>query len=77
MADKDVAVVCDVTIFIVSGCANGEVWGWIWHDICSLFRKQDMVLNSSKFDEVNVLASGANLGWPVALRHIFQQEESI
>ncbi len=31
-----------------------------------------MVLNSSKFDEVNVLASGANWGWPEALRHIFQ-----
>jgi DNA-binding NtrC family response regulator len=31
-----------------------------------------MVLNSSKFDEVNVLASGANWGWPEALRYIFQ-----
>jgi DNA-binding NtrC family response regulator len=31
-----------------------------------------MVLNLSKFDEVNVLASGANWGWPEALRYIFQ-----
>ena len=31
-----------------------------------------MVLNESKFDEVNVLASGANWGWPEALRYIFQ-----
>jgi DNA-binding NtrC family response regulator len=31
-----------------------------------------MVLNSSKFDEVNVLASGANWAWPEALRYIFQ-----
>jgi DNA-binding NtrC family response regulator len=31
-----------------------------------------MVLKLSKFDEVNVLASGANWGWPVALRYIFQ-----
>ncbi|MGA1978978.1 MAG: response regulator [Sedimentisphaerales bacterium] len=31
-----------------------------------------MVLNLSKFDEVNVLASGAGWGWPDALRYIFQ-----
>jgi len=31
-----------------------------------------MVLNESKFDEVNVLASGAGWGWPEALRRIFQ-----
>jgi DNA-binding NtrC family response regulator len=31
-----------------------------------------MVLNSPKFDEVNVLASGANWAWPEALRYIFQ-----
>jgi DNA-binding NtrC family response regulator len=31
-----------------------------------------MVLNLSKFDEVNVLASEANWGWPEALRYIFQ-----
>src|SRR4030042_6017546 len=31
-----------------------------------------MVLNPSKFDEVNVLASGANWAWPEALRCIFQ-----
>jgi DNA-binding NtrC family response regulator len=31
-----------------------------------------MVLNESKCDEVNVLASGANWGWPEALRYIFQ-----
>ena len=31
-----------------------------------------MVLNESKFDEVNVLASGAGWGWPEALRYIFQ-----
>jgi DNA-binding NtrC family response regulator len=31
-----------------------------------------MVLNESKFGEVNVLASGANWGWPEALRYIFQ-----
>ncbi|MDD5064060.1 MAG: response regulator [Phycisphaerae bacterium] len=31
-----------------------------------------MVLNESKLDEVNVLASGAGWGWPDALRHIFQ-----
>jgi DNA-binding NtrC family response regulator len=31
-----------------------------------------MVLNESKFDEVNVLASGVNWGWPEALRYIFQ-----
>jgi len=34
--------------------------------------QQKMVLNLSKFDEVNVLASGANWGWPEALRDIFQ-----
>ncbi len=31
-----------------------------------------MVLNESKFDEVNVLTSGANWGWPAALREIFR-----
>jgi DNA-binding NtrC family response regulator len=31
-----------------------------------------MVLNESKFSEVNVLASGAGWGWPEALRYIFQ-----
>lgn len=31
-----------------------------------------MVLNPSKFDEVNVLTSGANWAWPEALRYIFQ-----
>jgi DNA-binding NtrC family response regulator len=31
-----------------------------------------MVLNESKLDEVNVLASGANWGWPEALRQIFR-----
>jgi DNA-binding NtrC family response regulator len=31
-----------------------------------------MVLNEPKFGEVNVLASGANWGWPEALRYIFQ-----
>jgi DNA-binding NtrC family response regulator len=31
-----------------------------------------MVLSESKLDEVNVLASGANWGWPEALRRIFQ-----
>ena len=31
-----------------------------------------MVLNLSKFDEVNVLASEASWGWPEALRYIFQ-----
>jgi DNA-binding NtrC family response regulator len=31
-----------------------------------------MVLNESKFAEVNVLASGANWAWPDALRCIFQ-----
>jgi DNA-binding NtrC family response regulator len=31
-----------------------------------------MVLEELKFDEVNVLASGANWGWPEALRYIFQ-----
>jgi DNA-binding NtrC family response regulator len=29
-------------------------------------------LKQSKFDEVNVLASGAGWGWPEALRYIFQ-----
>jgi DNA-binding NtrC family response regulator len=40
--------------------------------IFAVIKKQDMVLNLSKFDEVNVLASGANWGWPEALRRIFQ-----
>jgi DNA-binding NtrC family response regulator len=31
-----------------------------------------MVSNLSKFEEVNVLASDANWGWPEALRDIFQ-----
>jgi len=31
-----------------------------------------MVLNSSKLDEVNVLASEANWAWPKALRDIFR-----
>jgi DNA-binding NtrC family response regulator len=31
-----------------------------------------MVLNESKFGEVNVLASGAGWAWPEALRYIFQ-----
>jgi DNA-binding NtrC family response regulator len=31
-----------------------------------------MNFKASKFDEVNVLASGAGWGWPEALRYIFQ-----
>ena len=31
-----------------------------------------MVSNSSKFDEINVLASEANWAWPAALRDIFR-----
>jgi DNA-binding NtrC family response regulator len=31
-----------------------------------------MVLNEPKLGEVNVLACGANWGWPEALRYIFQ-----
>jgi len=31
-----------------------------------------MVLNEPKLGEVNVLASGANWGWPDALRRVFQ-----
>lgn len=34
--------------------------------------REDMVLNEAKFDEVNVLTSGANWGWPAALRDIFR-----
>jgi DNA-binding NtrC family response regulator len=47
---------------------RGEGFGTIF----AVIKKQGMVLNSSKFDEVNVLASGANWGWPEALRYIFQ-----
>lgn len=31
-----------------------------------------MVWSMSKFDEINVLASEANWGWPEAVRHIFR-----
>lgn len=34
--------------------------------------KKDMVLEETKFDDVNVLASGAGWGWPDALRYIFR-----
>ena len=42
----------------------------LWHIICTLILV--MVAMPSQFDEVNVLASGANWAWPLALRDIFQ-----
>jgi DNA-binding NtrC family response regulator len=40
--------------------------------IFAVIKKQDMVLKLSKLDEVNVLTSRANWGWPEAARYIFQ-----
>jgi len=41
-----------------------------WHDICRYYGA--MVAKASQFDEVNVLASGADWAWPDALRNIFR-----
>jgi DNA-binding NtrC family response regulator len=45
----------------------------IWHNICS--NKPIVVLNLSKLEEINVLASEANWAWPVALHNIFRPRD--
>jgi CheY-like chemotaxis protein len=44
----------------------------IWHDICTIWNFADMVSNLSKFEEINLLASGANWAWPEAVRRILR-----
>ncbi len=71
LADRSKVYLWGVSAFIVSGCVNRglrEVAGTIFAPI----KKQGMVLEQSKLDEVNVLASGADWAWPEAQRDIFR-----